>query len=289
MQGSTKKAAIDNLFRPNIHPSPWVVNEQLTTCQPNDKKFVYDPILLHKSCTMKRIFIALIVFFASVSQLTAQATTNNIDLGLGIGSSEGSLSTAYVHNWQLGKKKKLTLGGGARLTNYLGKNKYYLTAPASITSGETGPQVFFIENILENIDSVQFESSQVNFLNISFNAGYQVHPKILLGFNIDLLGISFGSKQDGRYFEGNTGSITSAKPTSFNLLLISDNDIGSLNSELFARYNLNETWGIKAGFQFLFTEYTTDTEVQQTPETNDRFRNKSSMFTAGVSYVFNKK
>ncbi len=238
---------------------------------------------------MKRICIALIASIACLGQLKAQSTTNNIDLGLGIGSSEGSLSTAYVHNWQLGKKKKWSLGVGGRLTNYLGKNQYYLTAPASITSGEKGPQVFFIENILENIDSVQFESTQVNSLNISFNAGYQVHPKIFLGFNIDLLGVSLGGKQEGRYFEGNSGSITSAKPTSLNLLLISDNDIGSLNSELFARYSLNETWGIKAGFQFLFTEYTTDTEVQQTPEANDRFRNKSSMFTAGVSYFIIKK
>jgi hypothetical protein len=76
----------------------------------------------------------------------------------------------------------------------------------------------------------------------------------------------------------------SAKPTSLNLLLVSDNDKGSLNSELFARYLIGEKWGIKGGVQFLFSEYTTDTELQQFPEPNDRFRNKSLMFSAGVSY-----
>ncbi|MEQ8415266.1 MAG: hypothetical protein RIB71_12400 [Imperialibacter sp.] len=238
---------------------------------------------------MKRLYIALIISSALVNQLSAQVADNNIDIGLGIGGSEGSLSTSYVHNWQLGKKKKWSLGMGGRLTNYLGKNQYYLTAPASITSGETGPQVFFIENIIENIDSVQFASAQVNSLNASFNVGYQVHPKVFVGFNIDLFGVSFGAKQDGRYFEGNSGNTTSGKPTSLNVLLISDNDIGSLNSELFARYSLNATWGIKAGFQFLFTEYSTDTEVQQSPEPNDRFRNKSAMFTAGITYFINKK
>jgi hypothetical protein len=72
------------------------------------------------------------------------------------------------------------------------------------------------------------------------------------------------------------------KPTAFNVLLISDNDHGTLNSELYAKYYFNEDWGIKIGAQFLFTEYTTDTEVQQFPEPNDRFRNKSLMLAIGV-------
>ena len=75
-----------------------------------------------------------------------------------------------------------------------------------------------------------------------------------------------------------------AKPTSFNILLISDNDRGSLNSELYGKYYWNEKWGVKLAAQFLFTEYTTDTEVQQFPEPNDRFRNKSLLIAAGISY-----
>jgi hypothetical protein len=106
----------------------------------------------------------------------------------------------------------------------------------------------------------------------------------MLRFNIDAIGFSFGKDVKGNYINGAQGSMESANPAAFNLLLISDNDKGSLNSELFARYLLNDKWAVKGGIQFLFTEFTTDSEVQQFPEPNDRFRNKSLMFSAGVSY-----
>ena len=68
-----------------------------------------------------------------------------------IGSSEFSTAFAYQHLWLVGKKRKLGLGAGVRLTNYFGFNKYFTTAPAELTSGKTGPGVFFSENIEENI------------------------------------------------------------------------------------------------------------------------------------------
>ncbi|MDZ7646567.1 MAG: hypothetical protein U5K54_04975 [Cytophagales bacterium] len=43
---------------------------------------------------------------------------------------------------------------------------------------------------------------------------------------------------------------------------------------------------LKVAYQYLFTEYTTDTEVQQLPEPNDRFRNKSSMLSVGITKQF---
>ena len=218
----------------------------------------------------------------------AQDVVQRVDGGLGIGSSEGTVSAAFTHNWRLGAAQKFEIGLGGRLTSYLGKNQYYLTAPAIITSGQRGPQVFFIENIVENIDSVLINDAQVNALNLSFNIGYNFGANFFLGFNIDLVGVSIGGRRDGRYFEGNAGQTTTAQPTSFNILLVSDNDIGSLNSQFFGRYRLSETLGVKAGLQFLFTEYTTDTEVQQFPQPNDRFRNKSLMLAMGISYIIKK-
>ena len=95
-------------------------------------------------------------------------------------------------------------------------------------------------------------------------------------------------KQSGIYYGNNfaTGVVVTAKPTPFNVLLISDNDRGSLNSELFVRYKWNDSWGVKLGFQFLFAEYTTDKEVQTTPtgDKNDRFRKKMPGAGIGVTY-----
>lgn len=239
-----------------------------------------------------KISLTIISLIAIATLSTAQkkcncSTNQFVDATFGIGSSQGYGALSYVHNWQFGKKKKLEAGIGARFTSYFGSNQYYATAPAKLTSGKTGPGVFFANDIPANIDSVLFPKAQINALNISINLGYAITKKIDVGFNIDALGFSFGGNKKGTYYANNgSGTATTAKPTAFNLLLVSDNDKGTLNSEFFAKYKWNEKWGIKAAYGFVFTEYTTDTKVQTTPGgvKNDRFRNKVSAFALGLAY-----
>ena len=126
----------------------------------------------------------------------------------------------------------------------------------------------------------------MNTLNLAINVGYRISPKFGVGFNIDAVGVSFGGKKEGSYINGNQGQATSAKPTSFNVLLIGNNDKGSLNSEFYLRYFIKEKFAIKLAYQYLFIEYTTDTKVQQLPEANDRFRNKASLFSLGITKQF---
>jgi hypothetical protein len=231
------------------------------------------------------LFTGLIYFIHYSVPVQAQSATNKfVDLNLGIGDSEGTLAFSFNYDWGLGKRKKIVTGFAGRLTSYLGKNQYYTTAPAKLTSGSTGPCVLFKENIETNIDTLLIKTSQLNSFNLAFTLGYNLSERLMLRFNIDAIGFSFGKSVNGNYINGTQGAMESASPTAFNLLLISDNDKGSLNSELFARYLLNDKFGIIGGVQFLFTEFTTDSEVQQFPEPNDRFRNKSLMFNAGASY-----
>jgi hypothetical protein len=183
----------------------------------------------------------------------------------------------------MGDTKKFGIGIGARLTSFIGANIYYVTAPAELTSGSTGPLVIFKENIDENIDSLLVKSPFINSLNVMVNIDYRLSQKILVGFDIDFIGFSFGGTRDANFISGATGGITEADPTPFNVLLISDNDRGSLNSEFYLRYFFNEKWAAKVAAQFLFTEYTTETPVQVYPEENDRFRNKSLLFSLGIT------
>jgi len=206
------------------------------------------------------------------------------EASLAIGNREGTFSLSYFYNWQVGKKKKFGIGLAGRFTGYLGNTQYYITAPAELTSGDTGPLVIFTENIPENIDTFLVKDPQINAINLAINLSYRLHSKITLGFNIDAIGISFGKKVTGNYINGFQGQSETASPTEFNLLRISDNDLGTLNSELYGKYLLNEKWGLKLAIQFLFTEYTTDSQVQQVPEPNDRFRDKSLLFSTGVCY-----
>ena len=225
--------------------------------------------------------------------LTATAQHDNarkndfVDGTFAFASYQGTLSILYVHNWRIGSSKRLGFGLGARFTSYLGANQYYITAPAELTSESTSPLIFFKENIEANIDSLLIESPQTNSINASINIDYRISPKLTVGFNIDAIGFSFGATKKGNYINGTQGKITEASPTAFNVLLISDNDRGSLNSELYFKYLYTNKWAIKTAAQFLFTEYTTETKVQQFPSPNDRFRNKSLLLAVGISYQLN--
>lgn len=229
---------------------------------------------------MKRV-ILLLLFVPTL--VVGQGRVHYADVTLGAANAQVALSVSYLHLWKLGANKKLALGLGGRLTSYFGNNQYYTTAPAELTSGGTGPGVIFKDDILANIDSFLVRSPQANCLNISLNLEYPLSKNITAGFNIDMIGFSFGSSRSGTYINGTTSTPVNASPTPFNILLVSDNDRGSLNSEMYLRYFFNERIAIKLGAQFLFTEYTTTYNVQTYPSGNDRFRNKSLMVCLGVS------
>ncbi len=219
--------------------------------------------------------ILTIIFVGCVAASFAQQKVINYGSFTGaIGSGEGSVSADFFHLWKLGNAGKLEAGIGVRLSAYFGSDQYYSSAPANLASDE------------DKTDSVRFASAQVSALNLAVNFGYRLSTRIGLGFNIDVLGFSFGGQKDGTYINGSQSLNTTAKPSSFNVLLVGNNDHGMLNSEFYGRYFFSERIAVKVAFQYLFTEYTTDTPVQQQPESNDRFRNKSEMFSIGITRKF---
>jgi hypothetical protein len=235
---------------------------------------------------MKKYSIILLLSLAATIAYTQSRTSKDqlAEVGFAVAKKQGTFTATYFYNWNLGKKKKATVGLGARATAYFGRNQYYITAPANLTSGSTGPGVLFKENINANIDTFRVQSPQVNSVNLVINLGYHFSEKVFVGFSIDAIGYSFGSRVSGTYISGSSHIQERAKVTPFNALLISDNDRGSLNSELYARYNINGRIYLKAGVQFLFTEYTTKTDIQALPEPNDRFRRKSLLAGFGITW-----
>ena len=238
------------------------------------------------------IFSALLIGICSATQLIAQDVSSKnssyADLTIGIGSIS-SVALGYQYNWKMGKKQKLELGVGGRFSSFIASDKYYVTAPAKISKGSSGPGAFFKEPITMNMDSVLLPSGQVNSLNVMLNIVYNFSSKFRAGFNIDLIGFSFGGSQTGTYINGNgaPGSQllpVSASPAGFNLLLVAENDLGSLNSEFYVAYAINEKWSVKLGAQHIFMEYVTATKVQQFPEPNDRFRITPNIISVGGAY-----
>ncbi|MES2690878.1 MAG: hypothetical protein V4658_10780, partial [Bacteroidota bacterium] len=160
-------------------------------------------------------------------------------------------------------------------------------APSRLTSGEQSPLVIFSDNKLQNFDTISFSSYNTNSLNISIHLNYAISPRFDIEFNIDAAGLSFGSARTADYNSSkraqspDKNTKQNARPTPFNALLISDNDIGNLNSEIFVKYWFNPRWAVKAGGTFVFAEYTTDNELFLN---NDRFRNKVFLGMIGLSF-----
>ena len=251
----------------------------------------------------------IIIFFIFISAFIAKAekkknpflkqTTSEAGITL---SSNGKLSAVALsanQYWSVGKgKQHFKIGLGGRLTSSFGGNKLrYITAPAELTSGKKGPGVFFAPQVSENIDTLKVNSTQVNALNIFLSLHYDFKKKWGVEFNIDLAGFAFGASQKSTLTYGEHSDatrITNAKPSPRNTLLISDNDIGSLNSELMFSYLYKKNIKLKAGLSFLFNEYTVENPVLYTNKTGtvlgtDRYRNKSLTFGIGANYIFKHK
>lgn len=235
---------------------------------------------------MKKFLLLLsflsLAFFAEAQYL--KSPNQAVDLSFSSNGSQSAFALGWSHLHGLGKKKNFRIGYGIRYSQNFGSNATFVTAPAKLTSGQTGLGVIFSDYIPENFDTLTFSKYSVGSLNLSIHLNYRIKTKWEVEFNIDAVGVSFGKKQDAKYETSkNTGFGTTqpASPTTLNLLLTSDNDIGSLNSELMARYWFQPSWSIKAGATFIFAEYTTDKKLYLD---NDRFRNKALMGMIGISY-----
>jgi hypothetical protein len=178
---------------------------------------------------------------------------NNFDVAFGVGSNEFSSALSWVKFHGIGKKQKFKIGYGLRLSNYFGTDKKYTTAPASLINEK-------------KIDETTFSSAQTNSLNANINLQYRFSQKFEVGFNIDVIGLSFGGEQNPTKLGI---GVAKASPTSGNILLVGNNDIGSLNSEFYARYWISPKFAIRAGFSHFFSEYTTTTKLAYN---NDRYR-----------------
>ena len=222
---------------------------------------------------MKKLFL-LISTFAFTFSLYAQQNNNYAELGGGIGSSIGSINVALHKNWTLGKKDKFIIGTGVRFTSFFGTNVNFTTAPADLAGDN------------KNIDTLFAPSPSISSLNALINLGYRLNSKLEVGFNIDVIGISFGTKGTPTFISNGKKTATTANPTSTNILLVGDNDKGSLNSQLYVKYEVSKDIGIKLAYQYLFNELTTETKIQTFPSVNDRFRQKSTMVFVGISYSF---
>jgi hypothetical protein len=229
-----------------------------------------------------------VISFSSYGQYAYQTA----DLAVSGGGGGSSLALSYTKMFAVGKKQAFRIGYGLRLTSATASNQDYITAPANLTAGKSSLAAFFEPKKIETqLDTLRFGSANTNAVNLSINLQYELSKKLEVGFNIDAIGVTLGGRKSGTVIakqsdaqgKANNGKTITAVPTAFNLLLISDSDIGSLNSELYARYWVSKKIGIRAGASFQFSEFKSDSKVAFD---NDRFRAKTLMPFVGISVKF---
>lgn len=102
---------------------------------------------------------------------------------------------------------------------------------------------------------------RVGSANLLIGAEGQITSAFSAGFNIDLVGASLG--------EWNPENATeNASVTPLNLLLGGNPDLGTLNSEFWLGWTINDRWMIRGGLNHHFTESRTRNTFAQA----DRFR-----------------
>lgn len=198
---------------------------------------------------------------------------HNFTAAVGFGDNHlaGSLGWAYLRG--LGKYQRLKIGPGIRLNGIWGDNIHYTSAPPRLAKDE------------ELTDTLQLKDPFLGAVNLGLYASYDITTRLTIGFNIDAIGLSIGGKKEGDLYASTLPVsplfVPENKPTSFNALLGGNNDLGTLNSEFYVAYGLSQKFYIKLGIQYLFTEYKTP---EKFVNDNDRYRAKSTLFFAGLSW-----
>lgn len=244
-----------------------------------------------------KLLISLLILqclSAGAQDSSSYKTGHIFDLSGSVGKGDGLVALQWSHLHGFGKgKQRFKAGYGIRFTSYIGADKLFTTAPSKYTSTKQSLATIFSETILDNIDTFSVnKTAQTNSINISVHFQYAFGKKqnVELGCNIDGIGYSFGAEKKGTIvsseLDESSAPVQYAKPTQFNLLLTSDNDIGSLNSEFYLRYWFTKKLGVKAGYTFYFSEYQTYNKVSFDDGRiqNDRYRYKSKMVLLGVCW-----
>ncbi|GAB2576486.1 hypothetical protein GCM10027190_27740 [Spirosoma areae] len=210
------------------------------------------------------------------------------------GATKGSLTTVALSINRLhglGQSRRFRVGYGLRLTSAFGRTTDYRTAPSDLVKGEGRGSVLGLlsKDLDEHIDTLRLPKTQGHSVNVSFNLEYAVSRRVELGFNIDVIGFTFGPKQSGTFIANSpvrsslSGTVQEATLTPFNILLGDKSDRGSLNSEGYIRYRLNPRFSLRTGLSFQFNEYTTNHRL--TFE-NDRFRSSNLRVLLAAGYHF---
>jgi len=223
------------------------------------KHFLLIFLLIFASYNIGKAQINIDPVFGIDTEISVGFLPNNTTTSLAIQRSERIFSL-WNDNFQF------NLGYGLRFTGYFVGEEEFEAIPRDLKA-----------------DILRTDNSNLFFFNALIIIEGRFFDRLDAGFNIDVVGVGFGSRNNFNYVNnGNFISVQEARPTTFNLLRGGVSDLGSLNSEFYLRYWLNERWAVKVAQSHVFTEYTTTNAING----NNNFRMIRDLFVIGVTYRY---
>lgn len=224
--------------------------------------------------TMKRI---VFLFFLTTTVFTSNAQSIRVyeHIGLSIATANKVTvpSIAYTQTLEFGRERSYRIGTGFRLNYFNLKNRTFDGVETKIKQVSITP-------------NPKFNGASVNIPIVA-----EFHTKkIILGVNIDIIGMSFGKTREGENlkvdnYEGTLDSLN-ASPRSLSLLLLGKNNRGTLNSELYLGYKVSDELTVRAGISSLSSSFTSRYTPKSGKETTlGRFQ--TSQIMPFFSLVFN--
>jgi hypothetical protein len=245
---------------------------------------------------MKKIIVAVLTLFSIPSfaqSPVAARLKSGFDLGMAYSKNNYNPSITYYQLINVGERKLFSLGWTLRLGAFYGDNLNYYTAPARLTRGKSGFGALSGPLIVNNVDTVRLDYVTMTSINAGVRAQLNL-GMVELGVSADLLGFTFGKSRTGRYWSSNgkfnlktpagadstlffqgVNAFQQNHPSSMNARLLGDNDLGTLSTEVYARFHVSQRFAAKVGYQWLTTEITVNN--RDIVADNNRFRNRAGM------------
>jgi hypothetical protein len=192
-----------------------------------------------------------------------------LDASIGVARDRGTAAISWNHLYAV-LPDRLALGVGARATTFRANGSLaFRTGDASLDRAG-------------QVNRLVLEDPWVTSLNLQFLAIARVFGPVEAGFDLDLVGVSFGPRRSGRYeaTDPRFAGVQAARVSNLDLFRSGIRDRGQLNSEFFIGIRLDRTWTVRAGLSHVVTGYRS---VDPLDHGNRDFKRFTTQGFAGIS------
>ena len=191
---------------------------------------------------MMKNIVTLFFLLSSLFAIAQLPLKQSLDIGVSgaIENNTSNISLSISHHIGIGQKCKFQFYYGLRTNNIFNSSIMYDVNQSSV-------------RMLQN------KTTYTSANNLFIGLNCHLIGSFSIGLNSDIIGLSFGSNQNGYYNINADSGVTNyknfvqTKPFAYNFFLFS-NSLGSLNQEYYIEYLSDNKWKVRAGLSYLTTE-----------------------------------